>query len=316
MAQRTMTFGRHQRWRRLVLDFPFTLQHRIPQMRRSRLAVLVGMTVLVCLSLAGRSSDPPNQSAESSSPLPSPPGFGSPASTPIAQVFCPTDRNAHVYNPDRLELLAACVEVTGTIEEESSQPDGDYHVRLRLDPGQTCSDQPCLDGRNLSQLAGDLLLEPVCENPVTRKDAVSACQGYHNPLVLPPVGSHVAAVGPFVLDIDHGWNEIHPLESITVVPVPPSAPPVALTVTITAAAYGYVAATTAPGASCTATARLPSGEISGASGLKTTGVAGQDGAVAWSYGTVSTTKPGTGMHTVTCTLNGATVSASAPFTVS
>src|SRR5439155_25493195 len=34
------------------------------------------------------------------------------------------------------------------------------------------------------------------------------------------------------------------------------------------------------------------------------------------YGTSSTTKPGSGTHTVTCTLAGKTVSASAPFTVS
>lgn len=205
--------------------------------------------------------------------------------------------------------------MTGTIEEESAQPDGDYHVRLLLDSGQTCSGQPCLDGRNLSQLAGDLLLEPVCETPVSREDAVAACKGYHNSLVLPPVGSHVAAVGPFVFDIDHGWNEIHPLESITVVPVPPSAAPVVLEVTITAAAYGYVAATTAPGASCTAIATLPSGETDEAGGLEAVVVAGEDGAVAWSYGTDSTTKAGTGTHTVTCTLNGATVSTSAPFSV-
>ncbi|SRR6266568_8310431 len=264
---------------------------------------LIALVVIVAMGASG--AHRPDSSAKST-PAAVVPSIPSPSSPSPTGPVCTADPKAHVYSPDRLELLAACVGVAGTIEEESSQPDGDYHVRLRLDPGQTCSGQPCLDGRNVSELGGDLLLEPVCENPVTRKDAVAACQGYHNPLVLPPVGSHVAAVGPFVLDIDHGWNEIHPLESITVV---------ALTVTITAAAYGYVGATTAPGASCTATARLPSGEISGASGLKATVVSGQDGAVAWSYGTVSTTKPGTGTHTVTCTLDGATASASAPFTV-
>jgi len=277
------------------------------------------IALVVVVAIGAFAAHQPDSSAKStpatvqpSSPSRSIPSPSSPSPTgPV----CAADPNAHVYSPDRLELLAACVDVTGTIEQESSQPDGDYHVRLRLDPGQTCSGQPCLDGRNLSELGGDLLLEPVCENPVTRKDAVAACLGYHNPLVLPPVGSHVTAVGPFVHDIDHGWNEIHPLESITVVPVPPSAPPVVLTVTITATAYGYVAATTAPGASCTATATLPSGEIDGTGGLEATVVAGQDGAVAWSYGTVSTKKPGTGTHTVSCTLNGATASASAPFTV-
>ena len=277
------------------------------------------IALVVIVAIGASAANRPDSSAKSTpaAVVPSSPSWPIPSqSSPSPNgPVCIADAHAHVYSPDRLVLLAACVEVTGTIEEESAQEDGDYHVRLHLDPGQTCSGQPCLNGRNLSQLEGDLLLEPVCENPVTREDAVAACQGYHNPLVLPPVGSHVAAVGPFVLDIDHGWNEIHPLESITVVPVPPSAPPVVLTVTITAAAYGYVAATTAPGASCTATARLPSGETSGAGALQATVVAGQDGAVAWSYGTVSTTKPGTGTHTVTCTLNGTTASESAPFTV-
>jgi hypothetical protein len=273
---------------------------------------LIAVVVIVTIGVSAAHQPDPSAKSTPRAVVPSSP---SPSSTPSTGPVCAADPKAHVYRPDRLELLAACVELTGTIEEESSQEDGDYHVRLRLDPGQTCAGQPCLDGRNLSQLGGDLLVEPVCENPVTRKEAVAACQGYHNPLVLPPVGSHVAAVGPFVLDIDHGWNEIHPLESITVVPVPPSAPPFVLTVTITAAAYGYVAATTAPGASCTATATLPSGEISGAGGLKATVVSGQDGSVAWSYGTDSNTKPGTGTHTVTCTLSGATAVASAPFTV-
>jgi hypothetical protein len=90
----------------------------------------------------------------------------------------------------------------------------------------------------------------------------------------------------------------------------------ALTVTITTSTYGSIAATTLPGASCTARAKLPSGRISTAAGLQATVVAGNDGVVSWSYGTVSTTTKGTGTHTVTCTLNGSTVSASAAFTVS
>lgn len=215
--------------------------------------------------------------------------------------------------------------LTGTIELERAEPDGDYHVRLKLDPGQTCAGQRCLDADNISQQAGDLILEPVCENPITQADAVAACQGYHNPLVLPPVGSQVQVMGPFVLDTDHGWNEIHPLMSVTVVPASapsespspsPTTATVVMFVNITASTYGNLSATTLPGASCTAQAKLPSGRISTAAGLQVTVTAGPDGAVSWSYRTVSTTTPGTGTHTVTCILNGATVGASAPFTVS
>lgn len=287
-------------------------------MRRSRLA-LVSTTALVCLGLAGCSSDSTTTTAAVSP---------SPSSLTVSKPVCVGDPHAHVYSPDRLQLLAACIELTGTIDLEKAQPDGDYHVRLHLDLGQVCSGQPCIDQDNVSQQGGDLILEPVCENPITQADAVTACAGYHNPLALPLVGSHVEVMGPFVLDTDHGWNEIHPLESITVVgasspspspsptPTPSTAPaPAALTVTITASSYGLVAATTLPGASCTAKAKLPSGRLSTAAGLLITVVAGPDGSVSWSYRTVSTTTKGTGTHTVTCTLNGATVSASAAFTV-
>jgi hypothetical protein len=286
-------------------------------MLRSALAI-AGVLAFGCSSLAACSS-------ESSTTTASLQTSATPTPTETNVAACPGDPHAHVYSPDRLQLLAACIKVTGTIEEEQAEPDGDYHVRLRLDPGQTCVGQPCLDADNVSGQAGDLLLEPVCENPVTQADAVAACQGYHNPLVLPRVGSHVEVTGPFVLDTDHGWNEIHPLESVTVVPAPtpvgspsPSmtTAPATLSVTITASTYGSIAATTAPGASCTAQAKLPSGRLSTAAGLQVTVVAGSDGAVSWTYRTVSTTTKGTGTHTVTCTLEGATASASAAFTVS
>lgn len=234
------------------------------------------------------------------------------------------DPHAHVYSPDRLRLYSPCVTLTGAIQSETPQADGDFHVRLRVDPGQTCAGRPCLNGGNTSEQAGDLVLEPVCENPISQADAVDACRGYHNPLVLPPVNSHVEVMGAFVLDLDHGWNEIHPLESVTVIGAPspaespsptPTSAPAALFVRITSSTYGFVAATTSPGASCTAQAKLPSGRISTAAGLQPTVVAGDDGDVSWTYNTSATTKAGTGTHTVTCTLAGKTVSASASFTV-
>lgn len=275
---------------------------------------LASAVVVACIaaSACGEGSSSPTAVIES----PSPSSSASPSATACG------DPHAHVYSPDRLRLLAACVTVTGTIQSETLQVDGDFHVRLRLDPGQTCAGQPCLNGGNTSERAGDLVLEPVCENPISQADAVAACQGYHNPLVLPPVNSHVRVMGAFVLDLDHGWNEIHPLDSISVMPAPSPSPeptrstaPAALFVTITSSTYGFVAATTLPGASCTAQANLPSGRISTAAGLQPTVVAGGDGNVSWSYNTSSTTKAGTGTHTVTCTLAGKTVSAWAAFTV-
>ena len=279
----------------------------------SRIRLASAIAVAFVATACGEGSTTSTAVVESPSP--------SPAETSPEPTSC-GDPHAHVYSPDRLRLLAACVTVTGTIQSETPQADGDFHVRLRLDPGQTCAGQPCLNGGNTSEQAGDLVLEPVCENPISQADAVAACQGYHNPLVLPPVSSHVSVTGVFVLDLDHGWNEIHPLASISLIPGPspspvptPSAAPAALFVTITSSTYGFVAATTLPGASCTAQAKLPSGRISTAAGLQPTVVAGGDGGASWTYNTSSTTKAGTGTHTVTCTLNGNTVSASAAFTV-
>jgi len=282
---------------------------------------MTGVAV-ACLALGGCSTDPSTPTANITPTATPSPGD-------ITVHVCTADPRAHVYNPDRLETIDPCVALTGTIELERAEPDGDYHVRLRLDPGQTCGAQPCTNAVNDSQQAGDLVMEPVCENPVTQTDAQAACQGFQNPLIVPSVSSHVIAIGPFVLDRDHGWNEIHPLESIfpvlpdsptpTTSPEPASPSPTVaatpLTVTITTSVYGLVSAVTLPGASCTAKAKLPSGRLSTAAGLQATVVAGADGGVSWSYRTVSTTTHGTGTHTVTCTLNGATATASAPFTV-
>jgi hypothetical protein len=69
------------------------------------------------------------------------------------------------------------------------------------------------------------------------------------------------------------------------------------------------------GASCAAQARLPSGNISSARGLAVTKIAVASGAVSWSYNTSTQTTPGTGTHTVACTVDGVTRYESAPFSV-
>jgi hypothetical protein len=148
------------------------------------------------------------------------------------------DPHAHVYHPDRLQLLAPCVTVTGIVDVIRNERDGDLHVLLRLDPGQ----EKYLNAKNALEL-GDLVLEPVCVHQVTQADAIEACAGYSNPLTIPAIGSHVSVTGPWVHDLDHGWLEIHPVSSFgpvssavpaqsvppaTSVPAPPPvvAPPV------------------------------------------------------------------------------------------
>ena len=90
--------------------------------------------------------------------------------------------------------------------------------------------------------------------------------------------------------------------------------PGAISVTITRSAYGSISAQTAPGATCSASARLPSGRESTAQGLDTHN-ADASGTVSLTYRTVANTGAGTGTHTVTCSSGGQSKTASAPFTV-
>jgi len=207
------------------------------------------------------------------------------------------------------------------------EADGDWHIGLRLNAGQ----ESLLNAKNVSEQQGNLVAEIVCAVPITQADAVSACASYTNTIPVPAVGAHISVTGPFVLDADHGWNEIHPVWALTnVTPSSPEASGAALTpvptvvssaasgsftVAITVSRYGLVGATTAAGATCTAQARLPSGRVSTAQGLQGSKTADSSGNVQWSYGTTTTTTPGTGTHTVTCTDQSQTISASAPFSV-
>ena len=116
------------------------------------------------------------------------------------------DIMAHVYNSWRLKVINSCMLVSGTVDTVRPERDGDYHINIILDNPY----QRLLDGRNYSGEHGDLVVEAVCEHSVTQIDAITACEGYHNSIRKPEVGSHVYVVGPYVLDKDHGWMEIHP----------------------------------------------------------------------------------------------------------
>jgi hypothetical protein len=158
---------------------------------------------------------PCDQAAACSSP--SPPLSPTP---PVSAHGClePNDPAAHVYHPDRLQVLNPCLTASGTIAFERKEADGDYHIGLALDAQYAglvnACNSTCMNGAE----RGDLVLEPVCELPVTQADAVNACAGYHNPLVVPPVGGHVSVTGAYVLDLDHGWTEIHPVMALAVTP--------------------------------------------------------------------------------------------------
>jgi hypothetical protein len=124
-----------------------------------------------------------------------------------------TDQDQYVYHPARLQIVAACVRVTGTVLAIRREADGDLHIRVKLDPTY----QAMLTTGNQQQCAGAicglLVVEPVCVDPVTQADAVTTCAADTDPLSgLPQVGQHVWLEGRSVLDTQHGsWAELHPL---------------------------------------------------------------------------------------------------------
>ena len=76
-----------------------------------------------------------------------------------------------------------------------------------------------LNDKNISGQGGYLVVEPVCENPITQKDTLEehACDNFHQTVFdKTMIGKHVEIIGVYVLDEEHGWNEIHPVTSITV----------------------------------------------------------------------------------------------------
>jgi hypothetical protein len=115
-----------------------------------------------------------------------------------------------VWQPKRLEVLDKCKTVTGTIVEKNADTDGDEHMLLKLDAGQ----ENLLKKKNYSKKEGNLVIEAVCINHITRKSAKGVCKGYVNQVQLPKVGDHVKVTGSYVIDSHNGWAEIHPISKV------------------------------------------------------------------------------------------------------
>lgn len=123
----------------------------------------------------------------------------------------------HVYHKQRLVIVAPCISVTGTIKHIKREADGDDHIQLLLDPG----DNALLNDLNMTKQHGALVIEPVCQGPVTQADAVTACRDFHSEVDVPTKKkTRVTVLGSYVLDqeANHGWMEIHPVTSITPAP--------------------------------------------------------------------------------------------------
>ena len=134
-----------------------------------------------------------------------------PTSGPAAMAAAcrPTDQDRYVYHPARLQVLAACLRVTGTVAFIREEADGDLHIGLALDAPY----EHLIVAANQGAERGDLVIEPVCELRVTQADAIATCAADRDPLRgLPRLGEHVWMEGRYVADLQHGgWRELHPL---------------------------------------------------------------------------------------------------------
>ena len=119
----------------------------------------------------------------------------------------------YVYDAKRLQVLDKCKTVTGVIEETNADEDGDQHMLLKLDKGQ----KELLTKKNKTKKQGDLIIEAVCINNISRKKAIGACTGYVNHVQLPAIGDHVKVTGSYVIDTHNGWAEIHPITKIEII---------------------------------------------------------------------------------------------------
>ncbi|HYS29095.1 MAG TPA: hypothetical protein VEQ12_06300 [Candidatus Limnocylindria bacterium] len=137
---------------------------------------------------------------------------------------------AGVYLSGRLRLVDRCRTVTGTVDCLKVEPDGDIHLRLRLDPQfagllepanaiQVCADQP----------GPHLVVEIIPQRPqgILFRTNNADAGGFVDPRT-PAPGDHITVSGPYVIDTNilhrvlyqgraaENWAEIHPAWAIRV----------------------------------------------------------------------------------------------------
>lgn len=155
----------------------------------------------------------------SSYPSPAPRLSGAPT-----EPTCDESLWKHVYHgtfpapKDRLRVIKDCTTVTGTLYYLGKEADGDTHMRLALDSQFA----DLINQKNSDGEDGMLVVESICEKKPTQKDTVAegVCKNFSQHLYKKGLkGKHVAVTGAYVEDEEeqHGWREIHPVTSITVI---------------------------------------------------------------------------------------------------
>jgi hypothetical protein len=138
----------------------------------------------------------------------------------------------HVYDPNRLLKQQTFITVTGNVSDNPiSEPDGDTHFVLTLDPTFAHLSKPincekhATGFEDVALVQGQaqqttqcnkIVVEIICHNSIdsTKKPKpAQACGNYHSSEIMTPkYGQHLRVSGSYVLDHDHGdWAEIHPV---------------------------------------------------------------------------------------------------------
>ena len=162
----------------------------------SRLSALIVIAVCACTSSAPQA------------------GRESPASrSPVATCHAGAPE-AGVWQPDRLRVLKPCQEAAGVVVQVIREPDGDHHLWFHVDTGY----ESLLNAENHFQARPAMLAEitPDCPLETNPPSADRAAQCPPTNLEIPGPGDHIDVYGPWVMDLDHGWNEIHPVDSIVI----------------------------------------------------------------------------------------------------
>jgi hypothetical protein len=82
------------------------------------------------------------------------PSFNTSQSTPAKDCKCDQSLWNHDYNPTRLQVVAPCKSVVGVIESKRVEKDGDYHIRVKLDPPFS----NLINSANMKNQFGDLVV--------------------------------------------------------------------------------------------------------------------------------------------------------------
>jgi len=118
----------------------------------------------------------------------------------------------HTYEKQRLHVIAPCVAVEGKVVNVRQAEDGDLHISLNPDR------KSVLNLVNVVHAHRTLVAESVCEHAPEDDSARNACGNFHPQITAPRIGDHVRVVGAYVTDTDNGWNEIHPVSRIELLP--------------------------------------------------------------------------------------------------